>query len=347
MPEILSPFESDAFNMIALTRNINKIPNMYSRITEMGLFAEEGVSVRSVMLEWYDGLLNILTSQPVGAPGALNQSGKRKVESVVIPHFPLDDVVKPEEYSGIREFGSASTMQTAASVMARKLMGMKAKHDITKEWLLMGALKGIVLDGDASTVLVNLFSKFNIGQKTVFFDLSNAATNVEAKCDEVKRHIRKNLKGEMMNGVHAMVSPAFMGSLKSHANVIAWRKEHPESVMALMDQRDASRFFAFGGILFEEYEAEAPITPGGENQSFIVSGEGHAFPTGTMDTFKIYYAPADFIETANTNGLPYYAKQEPRKFNRGTDVHTQSNPLPVCRRPEVLVKLSSSAGTAP
>lgn len=343
MPEILNPFASDAFSMMAMTRNINKFPNQYSRLQEMGLFVAEPIATRSVMLEWYEGVLNILTSQPLGAPGALNQMGKRKVESILIPHYPLDDVVTPEEYSGIREFGSASQMQTAASVMARKLMTMRGKHDITTEWLMIGALKGVVYDGDGSTVLANLYTKFNITQKVVYFDLGTSSTDVEAKCDEVKRHIRKNLKGELMTGVHALVSPTFMGSLKAHPNVVAWRKEHPESVAALMNQRDASRFFAFAGILFEEYEAEAPNTPGGFARPFIASGEGHSFPTGTMDTFKIYYAPADFIEAANTLGLPYYAKQEPRKFNRGTDVHTQSNKLPICRRPEVLVKLDDGA----
>ncbi|MGH8572392.1 MAG: major capsid protein, partial [Gammaproteobacteria bacterium] len=30
-----------------------------------------------------------------------------------------------------------------------------------------------------------------------------------------------------------------------------------------------------------------------------------------------------------------------RKFERGTDLHTQSNPLPMCHRPAVLVKLRS------
>ena len=37
---------------------------------------------------------------------------------------------------------------------------------------------------------------------------------------------------------------------------------------------------------------------------------------------------------------PLYAKLDARKFDRGTDVHTQSNPLPLCLRPSVLVKLS-------
>ena len=66
------------------------------------------------------------------------------------------------------------------------------------------------------------------------------------------------------------------------------------------------------------------------------------FPLGTVDTFGTYLAPADFNETVNTLGQPLYAKQEPRKFERGTDLHTQSNPLPMCHRPGVLVKLTSA-----
>ena len=62
-------------------------------------------------------------------------------------------------------------------------------------------------------------------------------------------------------------------------------------------------------------------------------GEGR-----TRDLFRTYFAPADFNETANTLGLPLYAKQAPRKFERGTDLHVQSNPLPLCLRPEILVK---------
>ncbi|TLW81870.1 major capsid protein, partial [Wolbachia endosymbiont of Drosophila santomea] len=30
---------------------------------------------------------------------------------------------------------------------------------------------------------------------------------------------------------------------------------------------------------------------------------------------------------------------EPRRFDRGTDLHTQSNSLPMCHRPGVLVKV--------
>ncbi|MEI2457530.1 major capsid protein [Lysobacter firmicutimachus] len=36
-----------------------------------------------------------------------------------------------------------------------------------------------------------------------------------------------------------------------------------------------------------------------------------------------------------------YSKQAPRKFDRGTDLHTQSNPLPMCHRPALLPKLKA------
>jgi hypothetical protein len=70
------------------------------------------------------------------------------------------------------------------------------------------------------------------------------------------------------------------------------------------------------------------------------SNSSTSFPMGTVDTFSTYFAPADFNETVNTLGQALYAKQEPRKFDRGTDLHTQSNPLPMCHRPGVLVKLT-------
>jgi hypothetical protein len=48
---------------------------------------------------------------------------------------------------------------------------------------------------------------------------------------------------------------------------------------------------------------------------------------------------ADFVETANTIGLPRYAKQAvDQQFARWVMLHVQSNPLPICTRPCVLIK---------
>jgi hypothetical protein len=332
-----NPFDNPSFSMSALTAAINILPNNYGLMESMGLFPTKPVRFRSVVVEEKNGILTLLPTMPVGSPGTVGKRGKRKLRSFAIPHIPHDDVVLPEEVQGIRAFGSETEVQTVASVMAEHLQTMRNKHSITLEHLRIGALKGIILDADGSE-LYNLFDLFEITPKVVNFQLTNAATDVKKKCLDLKRYLEKNLKGERMNGVHCLVSEEFFDALTSHDNVKAAYDRWQDGLALRSDLRTG---FTFAGITFEEYSGEA--SDGDDNvHRFIAAGEGHAFPLGTVDTFATYFAPADFNETANTLGQPLYAKQEPRKFERGTDIHTQSNPLPMCHRPAVLVKVLAS-----
>ena len=42
----------------------------------------------------------------------------------------------------------------------------------------------------------------------------------------------------------------------------------------------------------------------------------------------------------NTVALPYYARQQNKDFNRGIDLHTQANILPLVNRPSMLVEIT-------
>jgi hypothetical protein len=319
--------------MVALTAAINKIPNQYGRLEQLNLMPPMGVRTRTIIVEEMSGVLNLLPTQPVGSPGTVGTMGKRKVRSFVIPHIPHDDAVLPEEVQGIRAFGSENEMEALASLMAQKLQNMRNKHAITLEHLRMGALKGVILDADAST-LYDLYSEFGITAKIVSFALTTASTEVLLKVLEVKRHIEDNLKGEFMTGIMCLCSAGFFDALTTHAKVKEAYSRWQNGLALLSDNRTG---FTFGGVTFEEYRGQATDATGNVRK-FIADDEAHFFPLGTANTFRTYFAPADFNETANTLGLPLYAKQEPRKFGRGTDLHSQSNPLPVCLRPEVLVK---------
>ena len=317
---ITNPFESDAFSMTSLTESINILPNNYGRLEAMNLFPQKSVRTRNIAVEEMNGVLNLLPTQIPGGNATVGTRGKRKMRSFMIPHIPHDDVVLPEEVQGIRAFGSETELQAMANVIT--------DH---------GALKGNILDADGST-LYNLYDEFEITPKTVNFALSTTGTDVKKKCLEVVRHIEDNLCGEFMTGVHCLVSPEFFDALTSHSKVKEAYERWQEGAALRDDMRSG---FTFGGITFEEYRGQA-TDPDGNVRRFIASGEGHCFPIGTSQTFVTYFAPADFNETVNTLGLPIYAKQEPRKFDRGTDLHTQSNPLPLCLRPAVLVKITAS-----
>lgn len=332
-----NPFNSPAFSMAALTAAINIIPNRYGRMEALNLFPVKPVRTRQVIVEEQNGVLNLLPTMPPGSPGTVGTRGKRKVRSFVIPHIPHDDVVLPEEVQGIRSFGSETEMESIASVMARHLETMRNKHAITLEHLRMGALKGVILDADGS-VIYDLFSEFQITPAAINFDLGNASSNVKKKCAEVLRHLEDNLKGEFMTGIHVLCSPEFFDALTGHAKVEQAYTYWQQGSVLINDMRAG---FNFGGLTFEEYRGQATDSTG-VSRRFIAAGEAHAFPMGTIDTFSTYFAPADFNETANTLGQVLYAKQQPRKFERGTDLHTQANPLPMCHRPGVLVKLTTA-----
>ena len=330
-----NPFTGTGFDMAAMTVAINKLPNLYNRLVP--IFRESGIPTTSLLVEQMNGTLSIVRSRPRGAPADKVEADKRALRSFVIPHIPVDDVLLPEDYQNVRAFGSEDALESQSSVLARKLEKMKNVLDQTREHLRMGALKGIILDADGST-LYNLYTEFNIVQKTVDFALDDDETDVRAKCSEVADHIETNLKGESMTGVHVFVDKTFFDALVKHPNV---EKAYASYQVANQNLAgDYRRRFEFGGLIFEVYSA-VWTDKDGTSRLAIASGEGHAFPEGTGSTFEEVVAPGNFIETVNTIGLPYYAKQEPRRFNAGIDLWAESNALPICKRPEVLVKLTA------
>jgi len=335
---MINPFENDAFSLVSLTHSINILPNMYGRCEQLNLFPVRGVVSRSIIVEERNGVLHLLPTRPLGSPGTVGENAKRKVRTFAVPHIPHDDSILPADYAGVRAFGTENELESLVSIVNDRLQTMKNKHDITREHLRMGALKGVILDADGS-VIYNLFTEFQIQQKSIDFVLGTSTTDVRGKCMDVLRHIEDNLMGEIYTGARALVSSDFFDALTKHDNVKAAYANYAAAQQMLGG--DLRKGFEFGGIIWEEYRGVASDM-NGTARKFIADGEGHAFPVGTMNSFSTVCAPADFIEAVNTIGKPYYAKMKIRDYERGVDLHTQSNILPICVRPALLVRVFSS-----
>lgn len=320
------------FTLTELTHAINQFPVQWGMVNQMGLFADRGVRTRTVTVEEQSGTLALLADHEWGGEGTVASKINRNTYSFAIKQTVHEDNVMPNDVQDVRGFGIEGLGDMSTEI-ARRLQRMRARHDITKEWKLMSALKGTVLSGDGST-LVNLFTAFGLSQVTVDFVLGTAGTDILAKCAAVLNQIEDNLKGDVMNNVTALVSPEFFQKLVQHAKVQDAYKYHSEAAIRMgTDQRKG---FTFGGITFVEYRASV------NGSRLITAQEGHAYPVGTTDTFATYYAPADFNETVNTVGLPIYVKTWEREGQRGHVLHTQSNSLPLVHQPAVLVKLTTS-----
>ncbi|MDX9689792.1 MAG: major capsid protein [Alphaproteobacteria bacterium] len=330
---MLDIFSNDAFSVTSLTDAINKMPYLPGQAGQLGLFKESGVSTTSVMIEEKEGSLELIPTSPRGAPAAQNRHNKRKARSLLVPHLTLEDTILADEVQGVREFGSETAVQSVQTVVNDRLGDMAAKHDLTLENLRLGAIKGEVIDADGSTVLYNLFDEFNVTANSyVDFDLDNASSTsgaIKKLCHQLKRTIESALGAVPYDHIHAFCSASFFDALVTHSEVVAAYDRFQEGIFLRTGQ--ARGQFDYAGIVFEEYR-------GGSGCS-IEDGEARFFPVGVQGLFRQYNAPADFVETVNTIGLPRYAKQAvDAEFGRWVKLHTQANPLPICTRPKVLIK---------
>ncbi len=337
----LNPFLADAYSLANMTTAFNIYPNMYGAINDLGIFNDQGLQTKTAIVERRNNVLNLLPSIPFGAPPNVNTSGKRDVISFPIPHIPVVDTVLPSDVNGIRAFGSGNVLEMIDDRIALKLGEMSRKHDITLEYLRIGALKGQVIDGDSVTVLANLFTAFNVTQKVINTQFSLTTLSTMAAAQNISRYFEDNLKGETMTEIVCLCSGGFWDAFTGHPNVILAYQYFMSQSMILRDDL-RKKGFVYQGVRFVEYRGHASL-PSGVDVPFIAANEAIAFPIGTSPTMYVnYYAPAEFNETVNTMGLPRYAKMEPRRMQQGWDIWTESNPLPICTRPDLLVRLTIS-----
>jgi hypothetical protein len=328
----LDIFHSDAFSLQSLTDAINKVPYTPGRIGQLGLFDEKGITTTTAMIEEKNGHLALIQTSPRGGPEPTIGPVKRTARSLTIPHLSLDGRVTADQVQNIRAFGSETELQSVQQVVNDVLEDMRRDHEVTLEHLRAGAVQGMILDADGST-LYNLFTEFGVEQQTQDFDFSTATTDVRAVCVTVARDIEDAMGAMSNTGLRALCGADFFDALVGHG-VVKQSFQYQEGSILRDDLRKG---FRFGGIDWEEYRAKVGST------SFIDAEEAFVFPLGTR-LFRTYFAPADFMETVNTVGLPIYAKQgpDPSGFNRFVGLHSQSNPLPICLIPRCVVKCTLS-----
>lgn len=325
------------YTFMDLSSAIDVVPNQFGRINELDIFPSKPSRSTIVEIRFREGQLTILPAQERGAETVVNKGPAENAIFLTIPHFPEIDLLSPEDLQDIFAFSNGPLRpKTIEDGMNEKLEGIRNKHDITREFLRAGALKGIIIDG-ANKTLYNLFTVFGIEQKIIDFALDDPTTDVLAKCDELRTYTRLNLKGEVMTGIHTFVDQGFTNKLKSHPNVekfyLNWQQANALS-------QDPNPVFSFGGIAFEQYDAIAP-NMNGDSVPFIEPNTGYARPVGTRDTFATYDGPVHDIRMVNQPGIPIFVSPEPLKHGAGIELKSQSNCLPVCKRPALLVKLTA------
>ena len=326
---ILDIFRTDAFGVVSLTDAILKAPHKPGRIGGLGLFRSRGITTTTAVVEEKDGRLSLIPTSPRGGPASHIGSEKRTARSFVVPHLERDSTIMADEVQNVRAFGSENTTDAVQALVTERLGDLRSMHEVTLEHMRAGAIKGIVVDSDGSTPIHNLFTEFNVAQQTAVLDIATNA-GLRSQIVAAQRLIEAELGAEPISGYRAFCGADFFDLFVEAADVKA-SLQYQESALLRGDLRGG---FQFGGVTWENYRGSV----GGVD--FFPTDEAYLFPEGA-NIFATYFAPADFIETVNTVGLPIYAKQSiDEQLQRWVKVHSQSNPLSLCLRPRAVIKLT-------
>jgi len=323
---MLDVFKDDAFSVVSLTDAIIKRPYKPGRIGTLGLFRERGITTTTAVVEQKDGVLTLIQSSPRGGPASQLGPSRRTARAFVLPHLERDSTIMADEVQNVRAFGSENAVESVQAIVNERLTTLRAMHEVTLEHLRVGAIKGLILEPDGS-VMFDLFDEFGVAQQSVILDLDG---NIRQQAIEIQRLIETELGAEPVSGYRAFCGDAFFDELIAAASVTT-SLQYQESRLLRTDLRAG---FEYGGITWENYRGRVGST------EFIPTEQAFVVPEGT-DIFATYFAPADFMETVNTIGLPVYSKiaTDP-ELQRWAKVHSQSNPLAINTRPRAVVKVT-------
>lgn len=350
MSNSLDVFNDDAFSLSSLTAQINAIDHVPGRAGGLAFVGvSSGVETTSISIERQGETLALIATTARGAPAEQERTSRRELLGFEIPHIKLESTIYAHEIQDVRAYVGApynaadDQLRGAQTVISRRMNKMTGRHDLTIEHHRLGALKGIIRDADGS-VLVDLFEEFGFLNSDGFaapeefdFGLADWSANksLRNECSQVIRAMRRAAKLPIPEDsfVWAFAGDNFFDKLLEHPNV---KNVYDGTTAAKQRLGDSyvSGVFEFGGIMWENYQGTD------DNETVATDpDEARFFFTGVPGLYQESFAPGDFLDTVNTPGLPRYARIafEPG-LNRWVKLHTQQNPLPLCLRPQTLMK---------
>lgn len=328
-------FADDAFSTNSLTAAINEVPEGQAVPTDIdALFTDvEGISTTTAWVEKQGETLELVENRPRGAPGDAIVLDRRTALNFSTAHLPVRGAVMADEVQNIRAFGSESELQQVQRKVSDKLTRMRKRIQATNLWHRMGAIKGIVYDKDGSTVIHNLFTAFGVSQQTKAMALTTSTTKVRTKIAEAQE-LAENVIGDSgsIQGWVGLCGRDFFNTFVDHELVVdAYKYQMSQTLREGVGV--LGRGFEFGDVVWRKLYGKVG------DQLFITTTDAYLVPI-VDGLFITRFGPADYVETVNTMGLPYYAKQERMEFDKGVKLEAQSNPLHLCTKPRAVIKLT-------
>lgn len=335
MPGQVDIWDGEGFTIESLTAAINNEPYRPGQISASGIFEEDGVTTTRISIEERNGKLGLVEPTQRGGAGETTGDDDRNLVPFDIDHFQRDDSVLADEVQNVRAFGTTDQLETVQERVERKAKRHAQDLTMTLEHLRAGAIKGIVTSKSGKT-LIDIYNRFGVSvPAAVSLELDVDATKVASLWQDVIYSIEDELD-QPYGGIHVFTGRDFHKALWTHKSVTETFVYHGGASVLRQDVPDV---FQFGGATWERYRTGARATTD-LGSPYIAATDARVVVKGVPDLFITRFAPADYEETVNTIGLPFYAKQYAKPNGKGRELEVQMNVINLCTKPKTLRRLT-------
>lgn len=207
------------FDCTEMTAAVNKLPALpvYFR----RLFEVKGVKTTTVSLDIRKGRIVLIgDSERNTAPESLAGRGaKREWMHLSCAHLAMSDTLAPEDLQDVRAFGSTEPI-SVAEVYNDKMQQLKDNMTATMEFHRLGAIKGVVLDANGTTVLHDIFNTFGVTKKKMDISFPKTAADdanpILTSILNAKRHVEAAMGGTPFSHIECIIGSDAYDMLTSH-----------------------------------------------------------------------------------------------------------------------------------
>ena len=328
-------FNNDAFSAVTLTEAIQEVKFVPQYIRSLNLFQPNPVRTTTVAVEKRGNSLALIPTSPRGGPRDRRGRDRRNIRNFEIPRVSREDRVMADAFQNIRAFGSEDMLEAVQEEVMRILSGHLIDHDLTMEYHQLGAIQGLLLDSNGSTIY-DYFSEFGISAPTeIAFNFAARTGVAEYIRNNVVRPMKVALGGRWVPGTRilALCGDTAFDALTSNAEVRATYLNWLAAADLRKGLASAYGEFSYGDVEWVNYQGTAA------GDVAIASDKIKFVPVGARGVFQVAYAPLEGMEFVNTLGQSIYSRLVPDPTIRQeyVDMEVTNHPLHICTTPEALL----------
>lgn len=338
----MAVFGGDAFTQASMIRGLDRRPYVPNMLDSIIGFEPVRATTDTVYIISKKKYVNLIRTTLRGAPIEMATPDDKDARPLRIPRIAKGDKLYAHELANITPLDGETEETTAVSEVANKQNKLIADVEATFEFQRMGALNGLILDTDGST-LANFWTEFGISQPA---DIDLTLDNATLTIAEIRELIATNIVMPIARAsgagndprfkVRAICGDAFWFKLTGHP-AIAKTYENYAAAAELREERIWDSWY-FAGVLWYHYRG----TDDGSTIA-VPSNKARVFPVGVPGMWQHVMGPMnESLPLLNQPGRRYYPFLEKDQSEKKQWVQPEiyAYPLFVNARPDLVLTVT-------